>query len=181
MLTVEANLKAAALCDNPFHLGVTEAGPPSTAGVRSAVAMALLLSKGVGDTIRVSASGSPLVEPPLGLEILSSLGLLRRARVVSCPTCARTRLDVAALAEEVGLALRTCEKPITVAVMGCEVNGPGEAREADIALIGTPTGILLWLGGKAAGEVAPELALQTLMREIARISATGGCSEREHG
>lgn len=179
MLTVSANLKAASLCDHPLHLGVTEAGPPSTAGVRSAVAMALLLSRGVGDTIRVSSSGSPLVEPPLGLEILSSLGLLRRARVVSCPTCARARLDVAALAEEVSLALRTCETPITVAVMGCEVNGPGEAREADIALIGTPTGILLWLQGKAAGEVAPEQALQTLMREIARFSAPGGNCERE--
>lgn len=179
MVTVQANLKAASLCDNPIHLGVTEAGPPSTAGVRSAVAMALLLSRGIGDTLRVSASGSPLVEPAIGLEILSSLGLLRRARVVSCPTCARARLDVAGLAEQVGMALRDCETPLTVAVMGCEVNGPGEAREADIALIGTPTGILLWLRGKAAGEVAPEQALQTLMREIARFSAPGGSSERE--
>ncbi len=179
MLTVEANLKASSQCDHPIHLGVTEAGPASTAGVRSAVAMALLLSRGVGDTLRVSASGSPLVEPPMGLEILSSLGMLRRARVVSCPTCARCRLDVAALAEKVSDALSGCGTPITVAVMGCEVNGPGEAREADIALIGTPTGILLWLRGEARGEVRPEDALETLMREIARFEAPGGSSERE--
>ncbi len=177
MLTVEANLKASSLCDHPIHLGVTEAGPLSTAGIRSAVAMALLLHRGIGDTLRVSASGSPLAEPPMGLEILSSLGLLRRARVVSCPTCARTRLDVAALAEKVDIALRSCDRPITVAVMGCEVNGPGEAREADIALIGTPTGILLWLKGESRGEVRPEDALETLMGEIARFEAPGGNCE----
>ncbi len=179
MLAVKANRKAGALCDHPIHLGVTEAGPPSTAGIRSAVAMALLLSQGIGDTLRVSISGSPVLEPAAGLEILSSLGMLRRARVVSCPTCARSRLDVAALAGEVGAALAGCETPITVAVMGCEVNGPGEAREADIALIGTPGGISLWRSGAVVQEVAPGEALETLLREIARFSAQGGCCERE--
>lgn len=173
MLTVKANRKAAGLCDNPIHLGVTEAGPPSIAGIRSATAMALLLSRGIGDTLRVSMSGSPVMEPAAGLEILSSLGMLRRARVVSCPTCARARLDVAALAEEVAAALAKCRVPVTVAVMGCEVNGPGEAAEADIALIGTPGGILLWRGGRMVREVSPEQALDTLIGEIAGLEPAG--------
>ncbi|MBD3276763.1 MAG: flavodoxin-dependent (E)-4-hydroxy-3-methylbut-2-enyl-diphosphate synthase, partial [Candidatus Aegiribacteria sp.] len=132
MLTVKANRKASSECDLPIHLGVTEAGPPLTGSVRSAVAMSILISEGIGNTLRVSLSGSPLKEPVVGWEILSSLNIRRRfPRIVSCPTCARSRIDVAGLAEEVQGLLAGVEGNITVAVMGCEVNGPGEAREAE--------------------------------------------------
>ena len=154
MLTVRANLKADAECPYPLHLGVTEAGPEKTAGIRSAVAMGILLNQGVGDTIRVSISGSPFPEPVAGWEILSSLGLRHRfIRIVSCPTCARARLDVEALAVQVQQILEGVPVPKTIAVMGCEVNGPGEAREADLAIIGTPTGLLFWKNGKNLGPI----------------------------
>lgn len=154
MLTVKANLKAHAECPYPLHLGVTEAGPEKAAGIRSAVAMGILLNQGVGDTIRVSISGSPFPEPVAGWEILSSLGLRHRfIRIVSCPTCSRTRLDVEALALEVQQMFEGVPIPKTIAVMGCEVNGPGEAREADLAIIGTPTGLLLWKDGNNLGPV----------------------------
>ena len=154
MLTVQANRRASSECDLPLHLGVTEAGPTLTGSVRSAVAMSMLLSRGIGDTLRVSLSGSPLKEPVVGWEILSSLNIRRRfPRIVSCPTCARARIDVAGLAEEVQESLTGVEGNITVAVMGCEVNGPGEAREAEIALIGTPSGVHLFIDGKKEGRV----------------------------
>lgn len=154
MLTVEANRMAAAESRYPLHLGVTEAGPGLTGGVRSAVALSILLSEGIGDTIRVSLSGSPEMEPVAAWEILSSLGLRRRyPRIISCPTCARARLDVGKLASSVQEHLRGIEGDITVAVMGCEVNGPGEARDADIAIIGTPSGIQLFIDGVFEGEV----------------------------
>jgi len=154
MLTVRANRKAAACSDYPLHLGVTEAGPGITGGVRSAVALSILLNEGIGDTIRVSLSGSPVMEPAVGWEILSSLGIRSRfPRIVSCPTCARARIDVGTVARKVQEALRGVEGSVTVAVMGCEVNGPGEAREADIALIGTPSGMVLFIDGRMSREV----------------------------
>lgn len=154
MLTVEVNRLASRECDLPLHIGVTEAGPAFTGGIRSAVALSLLLSEGIGDTIRVSLSAPPEHEPTAGWEILSSLGLRRRfPRVVSCPTCARSRLDVGAVALAVQEHLAGIKGNFTVAVMGCEVNGPGEAREADIALIGTPSGLMLFVDGINTGEV----------------------------
>lgn len=155
MLTVEATRKAAAECDAPLHLGVTEAGPSLTGSVRSAVALSILLAGGIGDTLRISLSGSPDREPVVGWEILSSLELRRRfPRIVSCPTCARARIDVAALAERVQKRLTGVIGDLTIAVMGCEVNGPGEAREAEIALIGTPSGIQLFIDGKSTGRIS---------------------------
>lgn len=154
MLTVEVNRLASAECDYPLHLGVTEAGPQLTGSVRSAVALSVLLAEGIGDTLRVSLSGSPQKEPVVGWEILSSLDIRRRfPRVISCPTCARTRIDVAELAESVQESIEGVTGNITIAVMGCEVNGPGEARDANIALIGTPSGIQLFIDGKNTGEV----------------------------
>ncbi len=148
MLTVEVNRLASAECDYPLHLGVTEAGPQLTGSVRSAVALSVLLAEGIGDTLRVSLSGSPEKEPVVGWEILSSLDIRRRfPRVVSCPTCARSRIDVAGIAESVQESIEGKTGNITIAVMGCEVNGPGEARDADIALIGTPSGIQLFIDG----------------------------------
>ncbi len=154
MLTVEVNRLASAECDYPIHLGVTEAGPRLTGSVRSAVALSILLAEGIGDTIRVSLSGSPEKEPVVGWEILSSLNIRRRfPRVISCPTCARARIDVAGIAESVQDSIEGKTGNITIAVMGCEVNGPGEARDADIALIGTPSGIQLFIDGKNTGGI----------------------------
>jgi (E)-4-hydroxy-3-methylbut-2-enyl-diphosphate synthase len=122
--------------------------------VRSAVALSILLAEGIGDTLRVSLSGSPEKEPVVGWEILSSLDIRRRfPRVVSCPTCARTRIDVAGLAESIQESFEGKEGNITIAVMGCEVNGPGEARDANIALIGTPSGIQLFIDGENTGGI----------------------------
>lgn len=167
MLTVEANRKASAECGFPLHLGVTEAGPPFTGGIRSAVALSILLAEGIGDTIRVSLSGPPDPEPAAGWEILSSLGIRSRfPRVVSCPTCARARMDVAGVAVRVQEFLAGTPGDLTVAVMGCEVNGPGEAREADIALIGTPAGMKLFVDGRPEGEVPQEDLPGFLVRTV---------------
>ncbi len=123
MLTVEVNRLASAECDYPLHLGVTEAGPQLTGGVRSAVALSVLLAEGIGDTLRVSLSGSPEKEPTVGWEILSSLDIRHRfPRVISCPTCARARIDVAGIAESVQESIEGIKGSITIAVMGCEVN-----------------------------------------------------------
>ncbi len=155
LLTVEANRRAARERDYPLHLGVTEAGPPLSGAVRSAAALSVLLSEGIGDTVRVSLSGPPEMEPGIAWELLTSLRLRERRfpRVVSCPTCARARLDVAAVARAVQEGLAGLESGLTVAVMGCEVNGPGEAAEADVALVGTPAGALLFVAGRNAGPV----------------------------
>jgi (E)-4-hydroxy-3-methylbut-2-enyl-diphosphate synthase len=167
MLTVQVNRLAAMNSPYPLHLGVTEAGPRGTAGIRSAVAMGILLDEGIGDTIRVSISGSPEPEPVAAWEILSSLGLRRRfVRIVSCPTCARARLDVEALAIKIQSLVDGIEKPVTVAVMGCEVNGPGEARDADLAVIGTPAGLILWKNGVSLGPVSYKELEKTLTDEI---------------
>lgn len=167
MLTVSVNRIAASRSPYPLHLGVTEAGPRGTAGVRSAVAMGILLNEGIGDTIRVSISGSPLPEPGTAWEILSSLGIRRRfARIVSCPTCARARIDVEDLAFRVQRILKNTVTKATIAVMGCEVNGPGEAREADIAVIGTPRGIILWRDGESLGEIDQSKLDKILIEQI---------------
>lgn len=167
MLTVRVNRRAAAECPYPLHLGVTEAGPRGTAGIRSAVAMGILLNDNIGDTIRVSISGSPEPEPVAGWEILSSLDLRHRfVRIVSCPTCARTRLDVEALALKVQKMVQGLQLPVTVAVMGCEVNGPGEARDADIAVIGTPSGFMLWRSGESLGTIPEDKLEERLIEEL---------------
>lgn len=167
MLTVRANRRAAAECPYPLHLGVTEAGPRGTAGIRSAVAMGILLNENIGDTIRVSISGSPEPEPAAGWEILSSLDIRHRfVRIVSCPTCARTRLNVEALALKVQKMVQGLQLPVTIAVMGCEVNGPGEARGADIAVIGTPDGFLLWKNGRAIGKIPEDKLEEQLIIEL---------------
>ena len=148
-VTIDANRIAAAECDYPLHLGVTEAGTTVTGGIRSASALAVLLEEGTGDTIRVSLSADPVREVHAGWAILASLGLRERGpTIISCPTCARARLDVAALAEQVESMISTLSGVFSIAIMGCEVNGPGEAREADLAVIGTPTGLMLFRDGR---------------------------------
>ncbi|MBN2373926.1 flavodoxin-dependent (E)-4-hydroxy-3-methylbut-2-enyl-diphosphate synthase [bacterium] len=123
--------------DYPFHLGLTEAGGPFSGAIKSAVAMGILLSEGIGDTIRVSITGDPLLEVKAGYEILRSLGLRSRGvEVISCPTCARCHIDLFGLAERIERELQNISVTLKVAVMGCVVNGPGEARDADVGVAG---------------------------------------------
>ncbi len=142
-LTVAAYELAAEQTDYPLHVGVTEAGLPGDGNIKSAVGIGCLLLHGIGDTIRVSLTGDPVPEVAAGIDILKACGLRRDyVNVISCPTCGRTSIDVAAVAARVKQALAGVRVPLTVAVMGCVVNGPGEARQADIGLAG---------GGLAAG------------------------------
>jgi (E)-4-hydroxy-3-methylbut-2-enyl-diphosphate synthase len=175
MLTVRANRYAAARCDYPLHLGVTEAGPLFSGCIRSAVALSLLLSEGIGDTMRVSLTAPSEKEPLAAWEILSSLGMRYRfPRIISCPTCARRRIDVGEIASDIQAHLVGLQGDFTVAVMGCEVNGPGEAREADIAIIGTPTGMMIFSGGRIIGETDPVHLLTQLDELIGIILSEGG-------
>ena len=149
-LTVAAYELAAAETDYPLHVGVTEAGLPGRGNVKSAIGIGALLLRGIGDTIRVSLTGSPVPEVKAARDILEALELRApKVNVVSCPTCGRTGIDVAAIATRVENELQDLPYPLTVAVMGCIVNGPGEAREADIGLAG---GGLSAAGGAAGGE-----------------------------
>ena len=141
--TVEANRLARRQCDYPLHIGVTEAGGGELARVKSAIGVGALLLEGIGDTLRVSLTGDPVEEVYQGLNILRALGLRKDfVEVISCPTCGRTTIDVEGIAARVRPATRDIRKPLTVAGMGCVVNGPGEAREADVGLAG---------GGNGAG------------------------------
>ena len=135
--TVSAYRLMAACCDYPLHLGLTEAGTLLRGAVKSSIAMGILLAEGIGDTIRVSLTAEPVQEIPVAWEILRSLGLRQRgAELISCPTCGRCEINLIELAEQVEQRLGSITKPLRVAVMGCVVNGPGEAREADIGLAG---------------------------------------------
>ncbi len=148
--TVEAYRLAARETDYPLHVGVTEAGLPGAGNIKSAIGIGSLLLDGIGDTIRVSLTGSPIPEASAAIDILRAVGLRTGyVNVVSCPTCGRTGIDVASIARRVEDALSDIRVPLTVAVMGCVVNGPGEAREADIGLAG---GGLSSAGGLAGGE-----------------------------
>src|SRR5262249_55058088 len=132
---IQAYRQLAAECDYPLHLGVTEAGPAFQGTIKSAVAFGALLAEGIGDTIRVSLSAPPVEEVKVGNQILESLGLRQRGlEIVSCPSCGRAQVDVYTLAEQVSAGLTGLPVPLRVAVMGCVVNGPGEAREADLGV-----------------------------------------------
>jgi (E)-4-hydroxy-3-methylbut-2-enyl-diphosphate synthase len=176
MLTVRATRLAAARCDYPLHLGVTEAGTLLPGAVRSSVALAILLSEGIGDTIRVSLTAPPQRETQAAWEILSALELRHLfPRVVSCPTCARRRIDVSSIASDIQEHLAGRRGDYTVAVMGCEVNGPGEARDADIAVIGTPAGMLIFSGGENLGEIDSSGLLARLDEQIGLLLSEEGC------
>ena len=165
--TIAAYRLIAGLTDYPLHLGMTEAGTSRTGVIRSAVGIGTLLAEGIGDTIRVSLSAPPVEEVRAGYEILKSLDLRRRGPVlVACPSCARTEVDIVGLADRVAEALERIDKPIKVAVMGCAVNGPGEARDADIGIAcGKGQGILFRRGEKL--RVVPEAELFTaLLKEV---------------
>lgn len=153
----------------PLHLGVTEAGGLGPATVKNSVALGVLLSEGIGDTVRVSITAPPEEEVRVAWNILQSVGLRRRGpEIVSCPTCGRCRIDLMGLASQVEERLRGVEAPITVAVMGCVVNGPGEARAADVGIAGGNGQGLLIADGESLGSVPEERLVDALMEEIDR-------------
>jgi (E)-4-hydroxy-3-methylbut-2-enyl-diphosphate synthase len=155
----------------PLHLGLTEAGPPFEGAIRSAAALSVLLLEGIGDTIRVSLTGDPVQEVVAGYELLGALGLRRRGPLVySCPTCGRTGINVSRLTREVKRALRECVKPLKIAVMGCVVNGPGEAREADFGIAGGRGRGIVFAQGRVVRTCAEDELVTSLLREIRKLS-----------
>jgi (E)-4-hydroxy-3-methylbut-2-enyl-diphosphate synthase len=158
-------------CDYPLHLGVTEAGPQFQGTIKSAVAFGALLSQGIGDTIRVSLSAPPVEEVKVGIQILESLNLKpRRLEIVSCPSCGRAQVDVYKLADEVTAGLEGMEIPLRVAVMGCVVNGPGEAREADLGVASGNGKGQIFVKGEVIKTVPESMIVETLIEEAFRIA-----------
>src|SRR3982074_2950285 len=173
VVMVAAYEQLAAQCDYPLHLGVTEAGPAFQGTIKSAVAFGALLSKGIGDTIRVSLSAPPIEEVKVGNQILESLNLKqRRLEIVSCPSCGRAQVDVYKLADEVTAGLEGMEVPLRVAVMGCVVNGPGGAREADLGVASGNGKGQIFVHGKVIKTVPEHLIVETLIEEAMRIAET---------
>ncbi|TJX67049.1 flavodoxin-dependent (E)-4-hydroxy-3-methylbut-2-enyl-diphosphate synthase [Soehngenia saccharolytica] len=169
-LTIESYKKISELVDYPLHLGVTEAGTPWRGTIKSSIGIGTLLAMGIGDTIRVSLTSDPVEEVKVGKEILKSLGLRKEGlTLISCPTCGRTRINLLKLAEEVENALETIDKPLTVAIMGCVVNGPGEAKEADIGIAGGIGEGLIFKKGKIIKKVKEENLLEELLNEIEKL------------
>ncbi|MDO5735418.1 MAG: flavodoxin-dependent (E)-4-hydroxy-3-methylbut-2-enyl-diphosphate synthase [Propionibacteriaceae bacterium] len=162
-------------CDYPLHLGVTEAGPAFQGTIKSSVAFGALLSEGIGDTIRVSLSAPPVEEVKVGLKILESLNLRpRKLDIVSCPSCGRAQVDVYALAEAVTAGLEGMEAPLRVAVMGCVVNGPGEAREADLGVASGNGKGQIFVKGQVIKTVPESEIVETLLFEARRLAAEMG-------
>ncbi len=158
-------------CDYPLHLGVTEAGPAFQGTIKSGVAFGALLSQGIGDTIRVSLSAPPVEEVKVGLQILESLNLRpRRLEIVSCPSCGRAQVDVYKLAEEVTAGLKGMEIPLRVAVMGCVVNGPGEAREADLGVASGNGKGQIFVKGEVIKTVPESQIVETLIEEAMKLA-----------
>ncbi|XOQ49073.1 MAG: flavodoxin-dependent (E)-4-hydroxy-3-methylbut-2-enyl-diphosphate synthase [Eubacteriales bacterium] len=168
--TIRAYEIAAEKCDYPLHLGVTEAGTEHMGLIKSAIGIGSLLQRGIGDTIRVSLTADPVQEVAAGFDILKALNLRQEGiQFVSCPTCGRTRIDLIRLADQVERRLKGCKKPLKVAVMGCVVNGPGEAREADIGIAGGNGEGLLFKKGQIIRKVPERELLDCLMQEIEKM------------
>ncbi|MCX4988080.1 MULTISPECIES: flavodoxin-dependent (E)-4-hydroxy-3-methylbut-2-enyl-diphosphate synthase [unclassified Streptomyces] len=171
VVMVNAYRQLAAACDYPLHLGVTEAGPAFQGTIKSAVAFGALLSEGIGDTIRVSLSAPPVEEVKVGLQILESLNLKQRGlEIVSCPSCGRAQVDVYKLAEEVTAGLTGMEVPLRVAVMGCVVNGPGEAREADLGVASGNGKGQIFVKGEVIKTVPESKIVETLIEEAMKLA-----------
>ncbi|WP_053912875.1 flavodoxin-dependent (E)-4-hydroxy-3-methylbut-2-enyl-diphosphate synthase [Streptomyces sp. TP-A0875] len=178
VVMVEAYRQLAEQCDYPLHLGVTEAGPAFQGTIKSAVAFGALLSRGIGDTIRVSLSAPPVEEIKVGIQILESLNLRQRGlEIVSCPSCGRAQVDVYKLAEEVTAGLTGMDVPLRVAVMGCVVNGPGEAREADLGVASGNGKGQIFVKGEVIKTVPESKIVETLIEEALKIAEEMG----QHG
>ena len=166
-MMIAANRLVSEKLPYPIHLGVTEAGSPKSGVIKSAVGIGTLLAEGIGDTIRVSLTGDPLNEVEVGKQILKSLHLREDGvEIISCPTCGRTKIDLVALVEAVEELSKNITKPIKIAVMGCVVNGPGEAREADIGIAGTFGEGLIFRKGEVIRRVKEEALLETFKLEL---------------
>lgn len=168
--TVEAYRLLATRVDYPLHIGITEAGTTWSGTIKSAVGLGVLLYEGIGDTLRVSLTGDPVAEVRVGWEILKALGLRQRGPIfVSCPTCGRCQINLIAVAEEVEERLQNLPRAITVAVMGCVVNGPGEAREADVGIAGGKGMGLLFRRGQVVRKVSEHELAEALVAEAWRL------------
>ncbi|WP_435271406.1 flavodoxin-dependent (E)-4-hydroxy-3-methylbut-2-enyl-diphosphate synthase [Streptomyces sp. 1222.5] len=179
VVMIEAYRQLAEACDYPLHLGVTEAGPAFQGTIKSAVAFGALLSRGIGDTIRVSLSAPPSEEVKVGIQILESLGLRqRRLEIVSCPSCGRAQVDVYKLAEEVTAGLDGMEVPLRVAVMGCVVNGPGEAREADLGVASGNGKGQIFVKGEVVKTVPESRIVETLIEEAMKLAERTGPADQ---
>ncbi len=171
VVMINAYRQLAAACDYPLHLGVTEAGPAFQGTIKSAVAFGALLAEGIGDTIRVSLSAPPAEEVKVGNQILESLNLRQRGlEIVSCPSCGRAQVDVYKLAEEVTAGLEGMEVPLRVAVMGCVVNGPGEAREADLGVASGNGKGQIFVKGEVIKTVPESKIVETLIEEALKLA-----------
>ncbi|MBG0815812.1 flavodoxin-dependent (E)-4-hydroxy-3-methylbut-2-enyl-diphosphate synthase [Planomonospora sp. ID82291] len=175
VVMIQAYRLLAARCDYPLHLGVTEAGPAFQGTIKSAVAFGALLAEGIGDTIRVSLSAPPVEEIKVGIGILESLNLRERGlEIVSCPSCGRAQVDVYTLAEQVQAGLEGLKVPLRVAVMGCVVNGPGEAREADLGVASGNGKGQIFVKGEVIKTVPESQIVETLIEEALRLAEEMG-------
>jgi (E)-4-hydroxy-3-methylbut-2-enyl-diphosphate synthase len=175
VVMIKAYEQLAARGDWPLHLGVTEAGPAFQGTIKSSVAFGSLLAKGIGDTIRVSLSAPPVEEVKVGIQILQSLNLRpRKLEIVSCPSCGRAQVDVYTLAEQVTAGLEGLEVPLRVAVMGCVVNGPGEAREADLGVASGNGKGQIFVRGEIIKTVPESQIVETLIEEAMRLAEEMG-------
>jgi len=170
-MAVEAYTKISDLVDYPLHVGITEAGTAWSGGIKSAAGIGAILARGIGDTIRVSLAADPVEEVKAGFEILKSLGLRTRGvQLVACPSCGRAEVDIIRIAQEVERRLSRLDAPVKVAVMGCAVNGPGEARMADLGIAcGRGMG-LLFRGGKIIASLPEDRLVDALMEQVAEIA-----------
>ena len=171
--TVRAAERASKVCDYPLHIGVTEAGTPGMGNIKSAIGIGALLLQGIGDTVRVSLTGDPVQEVYAAKDILIAVGLRREGvDIISCPTCGRTCIPVGEIADKVRTAAKDIKRPLKVAVMGCVVNGPGEAREADIGVAGGRSGGVLFRKGQEPVNIKGDMA-EALINAIRDICQNG--------
>lgn len=167
---IEANRLFATLSDYPLHLGVTESGTPREGVIKSSIGIGTLLAEGIGDTLRVSLTADPVEEVRVAKSILQALGLRREGvNIISCPTCSRTNIDLIGLAEKAEELLENIDVPLTVAIMGCAVNGPGEAKQADIGISGGNGEGLLFKKGQIIKKVPEEALLEELLAEVQKM------------
>ena len=169
-MCIESFEKASKIFKYPLHLGITEAGTSFSGTIKSSIGLGILLKEGLGDTIRVSLSDNPKEEIKVCKEILKNCNLYNSPKLISCPTCGRTEYDLIPIAKEIEEFLQNINKDITVAIMGCAVNGPGEAREADIGIAGGIKEGLLFKKGKIIKKVKQEEMLDTLKEEILKMT-----------
>ena len=169
--TIEINRRIAKTFDYPIHLGLTHAGLPEDAQITSAVGLGTLLAEGIGDTIRVSAAGNPIMETEIAKRILISLGLYPRSapELIVCPTCGRAQIDIVKLARRVKKAVAGVDKPLRIAVMGCVVNGPGEAADADLAVCAARNKAYLYRNGRKISMVPESKIISALLKEFKKL------------